>query len=82
MERICKIPKCTKWKIKVTQKSSTEKQPMLAFKCFSYSTSVFPNNQEKKKNLQLKSIEIYGNYPYVLRFSSDGLFQSLDWEYF
>lgn len=49
MERICKIPKCTKWKIKVTQKSSTEKQPMLAFKCFSYSTSVFPNNQGKKK---------------------------------
>lgn len=52
MERICKIPKGTKWKIKVTQKSSTEKQPMLVFTCFSYSTSVFPNNQKKKKNLQ------------------------------
>ena len=78
MERICKIPKGTKWKIKVTQKSSTEKQPMLAFTCFSYSTSVFPNNQKKKtKTFRLKSIEICGNYPYVLRFSSDGLFQSL-----
>lgn len=28
-------------------------------------------------NLQTESIEICGNYPYVLRFSSDGLFSVL-----